>query len=356
MTLQAKIFLGFLVLLVVWRILVSITPKETRRGILSLGKKFIPVVLIAIAGVAAWGMWNKYQGSLATKPIEALCAYSNEQNYQKIYNLFAQSFHDLNKTTPQSFAENYQKTVNNEILSLEPIDENSIVHELSAHGTLVLLANELAFHSYQNKKLFKVSLYGENSEEDLKVNNYWKLYCAAPGIITEAYFGVIQEDAFTWKILFMYPTNRECAGENKYAQHLEDLKEVEALQRSTRRNENFHALNNLCKTKLSIQKHVHDPLDNAYYYSKDKAFVETVDRQRAAENQAAAKWAEQIEDYCYCAINKVYSKLSDDQIEDLKNDFWENRGLIRMFSRNCKEPDLIKVSKYRYSNYSISFW
>ena len=198
-----------------------------------------------------------------------------------------------------------------------------------------------------------VKYYGEHPH-DTELYEEYEMYCATPGVLVDAYFGVVQVDAFTWKILFITPIGFKCKGENRYAQHVEELKAEAEKQRQLQRLQDVRELINLCQRQTKYEKMVHDGFTAADYFIKNNdAFWEDIKALRKREEQAIESWSSQLQEFCICSVENSYPRLSETQIEEVKNTFWI-KGIIKEYNKYCKLPDLVRVAKHENSMYRVN--
>lgn len=337
----------------------AITPKGAEREVSGMGKAVRPLIVVVFLAGGAFVGWTKYQERLPQKTVEDLFTYLDAKNYEKAYYQYSDKAHEKYGMTLDYFASIYKGTTKHEILSMTTMQGESLSTHPNQSEAFKKMAKDFSFQDYQNKKLFRVEFYTENPETDIQLYENLERYCSSPGIVVDAYFGVVQEATFTWKILFFHPLDSKCMGENKYAEYLQESREKEEMQRQTRRIQDIQYLINLCQSKLTFHEPIHDITPSEYYWGKGKeadALKEEIDRQRKIEKRAVENWPAQIQEYCTCSIRSVYSELTDGQIEEIKNDFWKIGSVVKGHNQSCDEPDLIDAAKYKYSNYTFDFW
>jgi len=308
--------------------------------------KAAPLVSIVIFTVVALFAISQIKVGGAKRAVKDFFSYINDEDYEKAYNQFSENFFkEAHKMSVSSFSEKWKDSKNHKILSMDVVSVDS--------DKLGDDAQKLSFKEYESKKLFVVKYYGEHPH-DTELYEENEMYCATPGVLVDAYFGVVQVDAFTWKILFITPIGFKCKGENKYAQYLQELKAEEEKQRQLRKIQDIEELINFCQRETKYEKRIHDGFTAADYFKENNdAFWEDIKALRKREEQAIENWTSQLQEFCTCSVESSYPRLSESQIEDVKNVFWAN-GIIKEYNKYCKLPDLFQVTKYEYSMYRVN--
>jgi hypothetical protein len=308
--------------------------------------KGTPLILTVIFTGAVLFFLPQLKVRAAEKNVDRLFAYLDAGDYENAFHQYSSKFHELHDMKVELYARYFEKFSKHKLVSTEPISDNALINDLTLNGDLGADAQNLSFQDYQNKILFKVSYYREAPEIDIEVDEDFEIYCSTPGIYVDAYFGVVQLDAFSWEILFFYPINMKCRGENKYAQYLREQRAEEERQQQLRKLQKMQELISICQNSISYSKlqpnHVSD-------YSKRK------------QEEAVKAWFLQKDRFCECIVKNVYPRLSKTDIEKIKNNFWRNQIFTRQLvdtrhgKNNCDFPDLFEYRRKKYSMYEINF-
>lgn len=181
--------------------------------------KTTPLILTVIFTAVVLFFLSQFNLRAAKKPIKDLFTYLDGKDYEKAYHQYSEKAHEMYGVSPDYFANFYKGTTRHEILSITAIPEESLSKLLNQSEAFKKMAQDFSFQEYQNKKLFRVEFYTENPETDIQLYEELERYCSSPGIVVDAYFGVVQMDAFTWKILFFHILGSKCKGKNKYAEY-----------------------------------------------------------------------------------------------------------------------------------------
>lgn len=282
----------------------SSTPKNSNRKTSNSVKRVGLFVLFTSIGIVGWIGWSNYQKKLPQKTIEDLFTYLDAGEYEKAYYQYSSKFHDIYDMTPEFYVNSFEGTSNHTIVSIETIEDNSLINKLTLNTTLGVAAQDLSFQDYRSKRLFKVQYYGEDPKKDMKVYEEEELYCSTPGIFVDAYFGAVQLDAFNWEILFWYPLNLECKGQNKY--HAYKKAEEEKRRRKEAQEKREY---NIQRLKLACDMSFFMSYQEAHGMSPySKEFMDRLEKTKEKE--------------CSCIAERLYVLLPEKTIDAFLLSYW----------------------------------
>lgn len=335
----------------------AITPKGAEREVSGMGKAIRPLIVVVFLAGGAFVGWTKYQERLQQKTIEDLFTYLDAKDYEKAYYQYSDKAHEKYGMTLDYFASIYKGTTKHEILSMTTMQGESLSTHPNQSEAFKKMVKDFSFQDYKNKKLFRVEFYTENPETDIQLYENLERYCSSPGIVVDAYFGVVQEAAFTWKILFFYPLDSKCKGENRYAKYEaeERRKAQEARNRAIveQRKSDISSLIFSCQRQTEYEAREIPDYDGwAFFDNYREGKEEEIKRENAKRKlmrqqrySARLDWEEQKEQFCTCLVQKTFSSLSSAEIDQLKYRFWEG-GIMKRNMKSCKIPDLYQFHEY----------